>query len=443
MRGWKQVFSFTFSQNIKGKSFKLALFGIAALIFVIMIAIHIIIGAVDEEEETEPKQDMVVFDMETVYLVNHSGISNIHFQSLSEKGAVLEGIEIIESGVEPKKLLETIGAEEKKMIVAIEKYGYFPESEEYKLWDEKSELNGELTYRFIVYSKTEEDEEETIAVAEEIASFFEEEKKTALGLSEESKMILDLQTDAEIMEVEELEENLEEVLAKMFVPMIFSLVIYMLVLLYGQSISNIIVVEKSSKLMEMLLTSLEPYAIVFGKILAMFTVAILQFATWILSGVAGYFTGSKIAEHIFEGYEEPLGMLIELLKQEAESAFSVPAVILGVLILVLGFFMYCVLAGMVAACIKKAEDVSNGSGVFQIIVVIAFLAAYMLPIAEVSDTILTIVRLIPITSAFMLPADLIIGNCSLVIGGIGLAIMLVTTIVLVYFTGKIYKKKIF
>lgn len=446
MKGWKQVFSFTFTQNIKGKSFKLALFGIAALVFVIAVAIHIIIGAVGDEEEQEPKEEVTVYEVETVYVVNHSGLP-IAFENLVYEDTALEGIEIIDETKEAKKVLENIGAEDKKIVVAIEKYAYFEETDTYEIWDEQ-EQKGELTYRFLVYTQTgffdeEEHREDAIAVAEIIAEHFEEQKKLALGLSEEATVILDLMVNSEIMELEEIDDSLGEVIAKMLVPMIVTLVIYMLVILYGQSISNIIVVEKSSKLMEMLLTSLEPYAIVFGKILAMFTVAMLQFGTWILSGVFGYIVGAKVAEHLFSGYEEPLGMLIEVLKEDAASAFSIPAVVLGLLILVLGFFMYCVLAGLFAAGIKKAEDVSNGSGVYQIVVVIAFLAAYMLPIAEVSDAILTIVRLIPISGAFMLPADLIIGNCSLMIGGIGLAIMLATTIILIYLTGKIYKKRIF
>ena len=41
MKGWKDVFSFTYTQNVKGKTFKAALYGIAALIFIIFLAINI------------------------------------------------------------------------------------------------------------------------------------------------------------------------------------------------------------------------------------------------------------------------------------------------------------------------------------------------------------------------------------------------------------------
>ena len=42
MRGWKDVFLFTYTQNVKGKTYKAALFGIAALIFAIFLAVNII-----------------------------------------------------------------------------------------------------------------------------------------------------------------------------------------------------------------------------------------------------------------------------------------------------------------------------------------------------------------------------------------------------------------
>ena len=51
MKGWKDVFTFTFTQNVKGKTFKAALYGIAALIFIIFLAINIIVAVVNDDDD--------------------------------------------------------------------------------------------------------------------------------------------------------------------------------------------------------------------------------------------------------------------------------------------------------------------------------------------------------------------------------------------------------
>ncbi len=77
------------------------------------------------------------------------------------------------------------------------------------------------------------------------------------------------------------------------------------------------------------------------------------------------------------------------------------------------------------------------------VVVVAFLAAYMIPLMGLSDTLVNVLRFIPVTAAFMLPADVIIGSCGILISVISLGIMIATTAVMIYLTGKMYKKKIF
>ena len=79
---------------------------------------------------------------------------------------------------------------------------------------------------------------------------------------------------------------------------------------YGLSIGNIVSIEKSSKLMEMLLTYVQPYALIFGKIFAMATIAIMKMILWIGGLVGGFFVGDFIARtYVFEEYQN---LLIEI-----------------------------------------------------------------------------------------------------------------------------------
>jgi ABC-2 type transport system permease protein len=65
-----------------------------------------------------------------------------------------------------------------------------------------------------------------------------------------------------------------------FTALTFVMFIYMTVLLYGQMIGRSVVAEKTSKTVEIMLSSLSARELMFGKILGMGLAGILQYATW-------------------------------------------------------------------------------------------------------------------------------------------------------------------
>ena len=164
---------------------------------------------------------------------------------------------------------------------------------------------------------------------------------------------------------------------------------------------------------------------------------------WIISGVAGFIVGDRVAKDMFSNYDNVILKVIRLLKDESASAFSISAVVIGVLAMFVGFLLYCVFAALVASNITKAEELANGMSVFQMVTVAGFLGAYMLPLLQAESPIVDILRYIPVTSPFMLTSDVIIGNIGIVGACISLLIMIVTTIVMIILTGKNYKKKVF
>lgn len=455
MKGWKTVFSFTFIQNIKGKTFKAALFGIAALIFIIFLAVNIIVAAVNDDDEKE-KDVTEQSNLDVIHIVNSSDIKDIDFKKIAGESGEFENISIImeKEDINPAERADAFASDSREIVIEIQKYAYNSEKEQYTLLEEgnsdaESEDKNEIVYRLTVYIKAEgvldnsQDRENISDIAEKLAEYFQQAKYSFVGIDKDGMEMLNSEIYVETVDIEEAGESLTEILAKIFIPMIVCLVVYMLVLLNGQSISKVIIVEKSSKLMEALLTSIQPYAIVFGKILAMFSVAMIQIAVWFASGFLGYYVGDKIASSMFSGYENPVFVIIDIFKRDSGSAFTLTAVLLGILVLIIGFFMYCVMSALFSSAISKPEEVSNGYAVFQMIVVVSFLAAYMIPLMEFSGTLIQVMRFIPVTAAFMLPADVIIGSCSIMTSVISLGIMIVTTAVMIYFTGKIYKKKIF
>lgn len=64
-----------------------------------------------------------------------------------------------------------------------------------------------------------------------------------------------------------------------------SLLIYMFVLIYGMMVLQGVVEEKSSRIIEVMVSSVRPFELMMGKILGIALVALLQFLLWVAVGV--------------------------------------------------------------------------------------------------------------------------------------------------------------
>ncbi len=95
MKGWKDVFSFTYTQNVKGKTFKAALYGIAALIFIIFLAINIIVAVVNDDDDKKNKDETVKNCVDIIHIINASDIQNVDFQKLTEENEIFADIRIL------------------------------------------------------------------------------------------------------------------------------------------------------------------------------------------------------------------------------------------------------------------------------------------------------------------------------------------------------------
>ena len=69
-------------------------------------------------------------------------------------------------------------------------------------------------------------------------------------------------------------------LLSMLLPFASLMLLYFLVLLYGQSTAASVILEKTSKLMDLFLVSVEPTAMVLGKVVATALAGLLQLAVW-------------------------------------------------------------------------------------------------------------------------------------------------------------------
>ena len=197
--------------------------------------------------------------------------------------------------------------------------------------------------------------------------------------------------------------------------------------------------EKTSKLVETLLTSLHPYALLTGKVFAVVVVALQQFFIWVVALLVGLFAGGKVAEMVYPGSETGLSVIIDFLRSNiGESAFSPTAVVLAVVTFCGGFLFYCVLSGMAGSMVSRPEDAASAQSIFTLPVVISWAVCYFGTILE-NESLMVAVRNIPFTIPFCVPVELLTGAIGIGQGLISALILIAFSVLVIMLSGRIYK----
>ncbi|WP_312104406.1 ABC transporter permease [Lachnoclostridium sp.] len=417
-RGWNSVYSFTFRQATKGVGFKVVTALVALLIIAGLILVNVLVAKPKNEDEVKPS------NITSVYVLDQSGIATANYDSLMKQFSPLifgnTKFIIMETGERTEAIQSASNDSATSIAVNITKNedGYLIEG----LIPESSAIT----------------ESDSTKLLESMKQCFETNKLMQAGLSVTQLTTALKPMNPVITEVGE-DNNPATFIIKMIAPMVFGLLLYFMLLLHGQTISKEVSTEKTSKLMETLLTSIHPYAMITGKVLAISSIAILQFLTWVISVFIGLYGGTAVAHAIYPEYENSVITIINFLKDNVgESAFSLPAVIIAILVFCVGFLFYCVLAGLAGCMVTRPEDAASTQGVFVFPILISWLVCYFSAAAG-NEGVLRIARYIPFTAPFCVPVDLITGTIGIAQGIVAFLLLAIFSVLVIMMAARIYR----
>lgn len=165
--------------------------------------------------------------------------------------------------------------------------------------------------------------------------------------------------------------------------MIFAL--YMMIIMYGQIVATSVATEKSSRAMELLITSAKPTSMMFGKIIAACFAGFLQLVAVFGSAFLfyninrSYWADNAVVASIFD---MPLSLLLYM-----------------VLFFILGFTIYACLYGAIGSTANKVEDINTLSMPLTLLFVAAFMVViFSMSSGDVDNIALKICSFIPFTS---------------------------------------------
>jgi len=405
-----KVFKFTFVQHVSAVSYR-----IVTVLFAVLLLAAGIFGFMIADSLIESETDS---DIERVYVVDTGISSGVDYNVLHE------------SENEHYTGVEFVKAQSSSIEDAVKEASDF--SSRACVLEVKNDDKGNFKLRVI---KPEGFDAEKKS-AKNLSHFIENNFRYVLyecgGLTDEQKNEMMTRSEYEVTVAGENGMGLDEEMIGNVLPVMFSIFLYMMLLLYGQTTARSVVSEKDSKMMESLLVMIRPYDLIFGKIFAIYTAALIQVCVWAAALVTGVSVGMASSETAGKKVSEFISVFAE------KGGFTMQAVVISVIALLAGFLLYISLAAFAGSFASKTDEINNYFGIYTMVVVVCWIFPYM-NLLNGNDHMMGILRYVPFTAPFTVPADVVIGNFTTVNALVSTAVVLIATVAVVFLAGRVYK----
>lgn len=206
--------------------------------------------------------------------------------------------------------------------------------------------------------------------------------------------------------------------------MIFAL--YMVILLYGQMVASSVASEKSSRAMELLVTSAKPTSMMFGKVLSSCLAGLLQ--------LAAIFGTVIVCFNINKTYWDSDGIMAAF--------FNIPTELLVYMLVffVLGFLVYAFLYGATGSVVSKLEDLNTAVMPVTLLFIVGFMIVMMTMSSGNTDTLLLkVASYVPFTSPMAMFTRIAMSRVAAYEIAISIAILAVSVVLVGVIAAKIYR----
>ena len=202
---------------------------------------------------------------------------------------------------------------------------------------------------------------------------------------------------------------------------IAGILIYMSLLINGQSVAQGVVEEKSSRVVELLLATLRPWQLMAGKVLGIGTLGLIQMvAIGAVGVVAGIATGA---------------LTISI-------SAAVGTVIWLIVWYLLGFFAYALVLAAAASLVSRQEDVGGVVSPVLMFVILGYVLGVSILPSDPTNKLCEVLSIIPTFAPTLMPIRLAMGGVPTWEAALAVVLMLVAIPALVWLSGRMYRNAV-
>ena len=241
------------------------------------------------------------------------------------------------------------------------------------------------------------------------------------GMSpEDAAGVMSIQINAQV-------ENLgKDQMQNFFYTYIMIFALYMVILLYGQMVAMSVATEKSSRAMELLVTSAKPINMMFGKVLAACMAGLVQ--------LVAIFGSALVFYNMNKSYWGDNGII--------DSIFNIPPELFVYMLVffLLGFLIYAFLYGAISSTVSKLEDINTAVQPVTFLFIIGFMVVmFSMSSGNVDNVLMKICSYIPFTSPMAMFTRIAMSTVPWYEIAISIAVLIGSTFGIGVLSAKIYR----
>ncbi len=195
------------------------------------------------------------------------------------------------------------------------------------------------------------------------------------------------------------------------------ILIYMSLLMNGQMVAQGVVEEKSSRVVELLLSTIRPWQLMAGKVLGIGFVGFVQMV--VVGGV---------------GIAAALGLDVLSISTSA----AIGTVVWLVVWYLLGFIVYSLVFAALAALVSRQEDVGGVITPALMFVIVGYVIGISVLPSDPDNTLAEVLSVIPVFAPTLMPMRLAMGGVPVWEAALSVGLVLALIPALVWLSGRIY-----
>ncbi|MBI1722640.1 MAG: ABC transporter permease [Gemmatimonadetes bacterium] len=218
--------------------------------------------------------------------------------------------------------------------------------------------------------------------------------------------------------------------ATFFLGYTVGLILYMIILLYGMNVMRSVLEEKQTRIIEVLVSSLRPFQLMLGKVIGVGGVGLFQFSIW---SVVGYGI-VHYRRQILSWFH---------VSAEAVNAVHLPAVggslvaVAGAYFL-LGYLLYSALFAVVGASVNTDSEAQQAQQPVMMLLVFSLITSFA-ALSDPGGQLAVMTSLVPFSAPIIMPVRVATSDVPQQQLALSLAIMAVTSLVVVWGAARIYR----
>jgi ABC-2 type transport system permease protein len=241
------------------------------------------------------------------------------------------------------------------------------------------------------------------------------------GLPADVRAKLAAPVSVEIHQLQVGSKSMDQLIQSKILVYFMLIILFATLTLYGAWVAQGVAEEKSNRIIEMMLITSRPWQILFGKVIGIALVGLLQYAVWFVVIAAAAWLGPSITDLSLHSISFSTGVWFPIF-------------------FLIGYLMWATLYGIAGSMVTRAEEQQMAITPVVILMVVCFYLALFGVLPNPDSTLAKVVSLLPMLSPLTMPARIALSSVPGWQVAVALALDVAFTVLLVAWGARVYRR---